>query len=122
PISLPNPQPLQGRRPAVAPLKKLSISQPQIIINNRLAVRIETSCPSSELQRSQRDFHVCLPRVCSSSIAPKLYRLKEDRTIETVNHGYRLNKGRIPGAYGPEWIQTGKIPGRHCPENQRRAA
>src|SRR5437016_691097 len=80
-VSLPHSQPLQGRRPAVAPLEELPIGQPQIIVDDGLSVWIETACAAGKLQRSQRDFHVCLPSGCNelrfTSIAPKLYRLRE---------------------------------------------
>ena len=48
---------LQRRRPAVAPVEELLIGQPQVTVDDALAVSVKLACPARELERSERGFH-----------------------------------------------------------------
>ena len=61
-VFLAHAQPLQGRRPAIAPLQKLPVSQPQIIVDNSFTIWIETTRATREFERCKSDFHVMPPK------------------------------------------------------------
>ncbi len=66
-VSLAHSKSLQGRRPTVAALEKLSVGEAQIVVDDGFAAGIQPPCATSKLQRCQSSFH------SSSNRPPRLY-------------------------------------------------
>jgi hypothetical protein len=52
PVPLLNAQSLKRRRPTVTPLEELLVGQPEIIVNNGLALGIKLASPAGEIEGS----------------------------------------------------------------------
>src|SRR5438445_4404871 len=50
-------QPLEHGRPPVATLEELLVGQPQVAVDDGLALRVQSSSPSHELERRERRLH-----------------------------------------------------------------
>jgi hypothetical protein len=53
-------EPLQRRRPAVTPLEKLAIAEPQVSIDNRFPIRVQSAGAPRKFHRGQCNFHFLL--------------------------------------------------------------
>src|SRR2546429_5852091 len=68
-------QPLEHGRPPVATLEELPVGQPQVAVDDRLALRVQSSSPSHELEWRERRLHrAFLLRL--PGFAPSLDRLE----------------------------------------------
>src|SRR5438046_303939 len=57
--------PLEGGRPAVAAVEELLVGEPQIPVDDRLALWMQAAGPTHELERRERRLHrIVLPAGC----------------------------------------------------------
>src|SRR2546429_4056706 len=85
-------QPLEHGRPPVATLEKLLVGQPQVAVDDRLALRVQSSSPSHELEWRERRLHrAFLLRL--PAFAPSLDRLPT-HSKKAHPHGGEANRAK----------------------------
>src|SRR3989440_9076912 len=85
-------QPLEHGRPPVATLEELLVGQPQVAVDDRLALRMQSSSPSHELEWRERRLHrAFLLRL--PGFAPSLDRL-ESYSKNAYPNGQKPNRAK----------------------------
>ncbi len=58
PVTLANAHPLERGGPAVAAVEELLVGEPEVAVDDRLALRMQSSSPPHELERRERRLHL----------------------------------------------------------------
>src|ERR687888_1202339 len=88
-------EPLQRRRPPVAALEELGIGQPQIAVDERLAVRIQRARPARELERRQGYEHKNLNGAAGPTRPAPALSLRARRSLRLLSEGNQVGEQLI---------------------------